>query len=127
MADSCPANPDTILRQIVTTSKRTLAVWGIASLVILIAVIFVAYSLVQEIMHWHTTNRARKIRLRGRNNPDEAADDDYAPRPAKQYTAPSGRTIRYQLAKNQKKETLDRSKDNYEPEETKDEDEEEDE
>jgi len=125
MADSCPTNPDTILRQIVSTSKKTLAVWGVASLIIVVAVLFVAYSLIQEVLHWHASNRARTIRLRGRNNVNDAADDDYAPHPVKQYTAPSGRTIRHRLAKQQAKETLDRSKDNYEAEDTADEEDEE--
>ena len=145
MGDSCPKNPDTVVREIISASKRSLAVWGIASSLIVVAIIYVLYSLVQEIMHWSTMNRARTIRLKGRNNVNDSADDDYAPNPAKQYKAPSGRAIKFRLKRLYDKkpvepdpqpvvpktpegrEVLVRSKDNYDPEVTdEDEDDEED-
>lgn len=135
MGVSCPTDPDTVLREIVSASKRSLAVWGIASFLIVVAILFVVYSLVQEVMHWSTMNRARTIRLNGKNNVYDAADDDYAPNPAKEYKAPSGRAIKFRLKRLYDKKTaqpepalpvvaavpdgrevLDRSKDNYEPE-----------
>lgn len=119
MGKTCPVNPDMIVKEIMSAGKSSLAVWGIASLIVLIAVVYIAYSMVQEIMHWHTTNRARMIRLKGRNNAYESADDDYAPHPVKQYTAPSGRTIKARLAKKDYadgRDLLVYSKDEYEEE-----------
>ena len=144
MGVSCPTNPDQVLREIVAASKRSLAVWGIASFLIVVAILFVVYSLIQEVMHWSTMNRARKIRLKGKNNVYDAADDDYAPNPGKEYKAPSARAIKFRLKRLYDKkpaepdpdpvvaaapdgrDLLDRSKDNYEPEVSDDEDDEDD-
>lgn len=119
MGKSCPANPDTVLREIVSTSKRALAVWGVVSFLIVVAIVFIGYSLVQEVVHWHTLDRARTIRLKGRNNVNDANDDDYAPHPVAGYTVPSGRSIRARLAKPEfasGRDLLDRAKDDYGPE-----------
>lgn len=121
----CPKNPDVMLRDIVQIKKRTLTAWGLASLVIVVALLFIVYTMVQDIMDWYTKNRARTIRLKGRNNVFDSSDDNYEPYPGGGYVAPSGRTIRHRLKAmpNTSKDVLDRTKDNYnEPEDDDDED-----
>lgn len=116
----CPKNPDVMLRDIVQIKKRTLTAWGLASLVIVVALIFITYTMVQEIMNWYSNNRAKTIRLKGRNNVLDSSDDDYDRYPGGGYVAPSGRTIMHRLKSmpSTSKEVLDHRKDNYEqPEE----------
>eukprot|EP00873_Tetraselmis_striata_P027008 jgi/Tetstr1/447272/TSEL_034709.t1 len=114
MAD-CPKNPDIMLRDIISIKKRTLAAWGLASLVIVLALLFIVYTMVQVILEWHSNNRARTVRLKGRNNVLDPSDDDYDAYPAGGYVAPSGRSIVHRLKamSGTSKEVLDRNKDNY--------------
>ena len=58
----------------------------------------------------------RKLVLKGRNNVFDASDDNYADRSdSKAYTAPSGRTIKYNLQRSAvvDKTILDSRTDNY--------------
>ena len=75
----------------------------------------------QVIAIWDSDNRAYKIKISGRNNVLDPADDNYDPYPSTGYVAPSGRDIMHRLKtlKNRQSEivtnsVLDSSKDNYE-------------
>jgi hypothetical protein len=102
-------------------TKRTLAIWGIVSLCVLTGIVFILYAMIQVIAVWASDNRAYKIKISGRNNVLDPADDNYEPYPSKGYVAPSGRNIMHRLKtlKNRQSEiitksVLDGSKDNYE-------------
>jgi hypothetical protein len=115
-ADACPGDPDSLLRGIVNVKKRTLAVWGVASLVIMVAMVFVAYSLMQDILEWMSMRRQYAIRMKGRNNVFDASDDNYEPQTGTTYTAPSGRAIMHRLRAMPcvGRDVLDPAKDKYE-------------
>lgn len=118
---NCPLTADEMFADIMMYKKRTLAVWGLTSLVVLTGIIFVVYAMVQTIMVWDSDNRAYKIKVSGRNNVLDPADDNYDPYPTTGYVAPSGRNIMHRLKtlKNRQSQivtnaVLDSTKDGYE-------------
>jgi hypothetical protein len=118
---TCPLTADAMVADITSYTKRTLAVWGIVSLAVLTGIVFILYAMFQVIAIWDSDNRAYKIKISGRNNVLDPADDNYDPYPSTGYVAPSGRNIMHRLKtlKNRQSEivtnsVLDSSKDNYE-------------
>ena len=77
MDDKCPTNPDILLREITMVRKRTLAIWGIISIIIVIGILFVAYTMVQDISDWYAENRVHSVKLKGRNNVFDSKDDKF--------------------------------------------------
>ena len=117
---NCPLTADAMVADITMYTKRTLAIWGIVSLAVLTGVVFILYAKFQVIAVWDSDNRAYKIKMSGRNNVLDPADDNYDPYPSNTYIAPSGRDIMHRLKtlKNRQSEivtnaVLDSSKDNY--------------
>ena len=85
--------------QIVNGQKQIVYVWAGTTLILSSLIIYILYSLITEISSWYRANRENKIKLKGRDNVNDAADDNYDPIPGEHYTVPSGRTVKYNAKK----------------------------
>ena len=115
----CPADPTIMVAQIKAMKYRNLGIWFVVASIACTGILFVCYKIIGIISDWNAMRTKRKIVLKGRNNVFDASDDNYTDRSSsKSYTAPSGRTIKYNLQRSTviDKTILDSRTDNYKSE-----------